>query len=106
VSSTRSCRSPAEIAFRLRRRRGEPPIRTISIEAPTTTAATQLVCDLVPFARTDLVPLGGERWEVRVEESSEEELDAVLYAVARWAAEQQLEQPQVLVDDAPVELPT
>jgi hypothetical protein len=51
------------------------------------------------------VPLGGERWEVRVEESSEEELDAVLLAVARWAAEQQLETPQVLVDDAPVELP-
>jgi hypothetical protein len=63
------------------------------------------VHDLVPFARTDLVPLGGERWEVRVEESSEEELDAVLHAVARWAAEQRLEQPQVLVDDSPVELP-
>jgi hypothetical protein len=42
---------------------------------------------------------------VRVEESSEEELDAVLLAVARWAADQQLETPQVLVDDAPVELP-
>jgi len=51
------------------------------------------------------VPLGGERWEVRVEESSEEELDAVLQAVARWAADQELEQPQVVVDDAPVELP-
>ncbi|HEY8844559.1 MAG TPA: hypothetical protein VIM23_11730 [Gaiellaceae bacterium] len=77
----------------------------ISIEAPTTSAATELVRDLVPFARTDLVPLGGERWEVRVEESSEEELDAVLLAVVRWAAEQQLETPQVLVDDSPVELP-
>jgi hypothetical protein len=77
----------------------------ISIEAPTTSAATELVRDLVPFARTDLVPLGGERWEVRVEESSEEELDAVLLAVVRWAAEQQLEAPQVLVDDSPVELP-
>jgi hypothetical protein len=52
------------------------------------------------------VPLDGVRWEVRIEESSEEELDAVLHAVARWAAEQRLEQPQVLVDDAPVELPS
>lgn len=77
----------------------------ISIEAPTTTAAARLVRDLVPFARTDVVPLGDERWEVRVEESSEKELDAVLHAVARWAAEQSLERPQVLVDDAPVELP-
>ena len=30
----------------------------------------------------------------------------VLLTVARWAAEQQLEEPHVLVDDAPVELPT
>jgi hypothetical protein len=51
------------------------------------------------------VPLDGVRWQVRIEESSQEELDAVLHAVARWAAEQRLEQPQVLVDDAPVELP-
>lgn len=51
------------------------------------------------------MPLGGERWEVRVEESSEEELDAVLHAIARWAAEQSLE-PQVLVDDEPVALPS
>jgi hypothetical protein len=51
------------------------------------------------------VPLGGERWEVRVEESSDEELDAVLHAVARWAVEQSLSEPRVLVDDAPVELP-
>jgi hypothetical protein len=51
------------------------------------------------------VPLDGERWEIRVEESSADELDAVLLAVARWAAEQCLEQPRVLVDDAPVELP-
>ena len=59
----------------------------------------------MPFARTDLLPLGGERWEVRVEESSEEELDAVLHAVARWAAECRLEETRVLVDDEPVELP-
>jgi hypothetical protein len=51
------------------------------------------------------VPLGGERWEVRVEDSSDEELDAVLHAVARWAAELSVERPRVLVDDAPVELP-
>jgi hypothetical protein len=50
-------------------------------------------------------PLGAERYEVRIEESSDEELDAVLLAVARWAADQELEQPQVLVDDTPVELP-
>jgi hypothetical protein len=42
---------------------------------------------------------------VRVEESSEEELDAVLHAVARWATEQSLEETRVLVDDEPVELP-
>ena len=42
---------------------------------------------------------------MRVEESSEEELDAVLNAVARWAAECRLEQARVLVDDEPVELP-
>jgi hypothetical protein len=59
----------------------------------------------VPFARTDLVPLGGERWEVLVEEGSEEALDAVLHAVARWAVECRLEQARVLVDDEPVELP-
>ena len=44
-----------------------------------------LVRDLVPFARTDVVPLDDERWEVRVEESTDDELDAVLLAVARWA---------------------
>ena len=84
---------------------GEPPIRTIRIEAPTTSTATQLVHDLVPFARTDLVPLGGERWEVLVEEGSEEALDAVLQAVARWAAGCSIERTRVLVDDEPVELP-
>lgn len=57
------------------------------------------------FARTDLVPLEDERWEVRVEESSEDELDAVLHAVARWAAECQLEQARVRVDGEPVDLP-
>ncbi|MDX6506455.1 MAG: hypothetical protein QOG06_1099 [Gaiellaceae bacterium] len=61
--------------------------------------------DLVPFARTDLVPLDEERWEVRVEESTEDELDAVLHAVARWVAACELEQRHVLVDDEPVELP-
>ena len=50
-------------------------------------------------------PLGGEGCEVCIEDSSDEELDAVLLAVARWATEQQLEPPLVLVDDAPVELP-
>jgi hypothetical protein len=94
-----------ELPSRFCRRRGEPPIRTITIEAPTTTAATALVSDLVPFARTDLVPLEGERWEVRVEESSDEELDAVLHAVARWATGMSVERPRVLVDDAPFELP-
>src|ERR1700746_2444973 len=58
-------------------------IRTVRIEAPSTSAAELLVRDLVPFARTDVLPLEGERWEVRVEESTAEELDAVLLAVAR-----------------------
>jgi hypothetical protein len=84
---------------------GEPPISTIRIEAPTTSTATQLVHDLVPFARTDLVPLGGERWEVLVEEGSEEALDAVLHAIARWAAECRLDRTRVLVNDEPIELP-
>jgi hypothetical protein len=60
----------------------------------------------VPFAQTDLLPLGDERWEVRVEESTEDELDAVLLAVARWASACQIDQQQVLVDDKPVALPT
>jgi hypothetical protein len=77
----------------------------VSIEAPTTSAATQLVHDLVPFARTDLVQLDDERWEVRVEGSTEEELDAVLLAVARWAAECEVGRREVLVDGEPVELP-
>jgi hypothetical protein len=51
------------------------------------------------------VPLEGERWEVLVEESTEEELDAVLFAVARWAADLSLERRHVLVDGEPVELP-
>jgi hypothetical protein len=59
----------------------------------------------VPFARTDLLPLGGERWEVRVEESTDDELDAVLLAVARWAAACELGRRNVLVDGQPVELP-
>ena len=81
-------------------------IRAVRIEAPSTNAAEQLVHDLVAFVRTDLVPLEGERWEVRVEESSEEELDAVLHAVARWADECRLEEAHVLVDDQPVDLPS
>jgi hypothetical protein len=64
-----------------------------------------LVHDLVPFARTDLVPLDGERWEVRVEESTDDELDAVLLAVARWAAACEVKRGRVLVDGIPVELP-
>jgi hypothetical protein len=80
-------------------------IRTVRIEAPTTSSATQLVRDLVPFAQTDLVPLDEERWEVRVEESSEDELDAVLHAVARWVADCSLEEASVLVDGKQVELP-
>jgi hypothetical protein len=87
------------------RRPGGVLIRTVRIEAPTTSAAELLARDLVAFAQTDLVPLGGERWEVRVEESTEDELDAVLMAVARWAATCELEQPHVLVDREPVELP-
>ena len=90
---------------------GAPPpprgaaIRTVRIEAPTTSAATQLVRDLVPFAQTDLLPLGDERWEVRVEESSEDELEAVLHAVARWAEDCRLDLESVQVDGELVELP-
>lgn len=94
-----------ELPCRLRRREGEA-IRSIRIEAPTADAATQLAHDLCPFARTtDLVELRGERWEVRVEESTEEELDAVLLAVARWASACELEKRHVLVDGKRVELP-
>jgi hypothetical protein len=63
------------------------------------------VHDLMPYARTDLVPLEGERWEVRIEESSEDELDVVLNAVARWAADHRLDETQVLVDGEQIELP-
>ena len=42
---------------------------------------------------------------MRVEESTDDELDAVLLAVARWAADCELERRRVLVDGAPVELP-
>ena len=59
----------------------------------------------MPFARTDVVPLEGERWEVRVEESTDDELDAVLLAVARWAAACDVERRCVLVDGRPFELP-
>jgi hypothetical protein len=84
---------------------GRVLIRTVRIEAPTSSVATQLAHDLMPFARTDVVPLEGERWEVRVEESSEDELDVVLHAIARWAGEHRLGQTQVLVDGERVELP-
>jgi hypothetical protein len=63
------------------------------------------VHDLLPYAKTDLVPIDGERWEVRIEDSSEEELDVVLSAVARWAADNSFDQAQVLVDGERVELP-
>jgi hypothetical protein len=59
----------------------------------------------MPYGRTDLVPLGGERWEVRIAESSDEELDVVLNAVARWAADCRLRGARVLVDGEQVELP-
>jgi len=59
----------------------------------------------MPYANTDLVPLEGERWEVRIEESSEDELDVVLHAVARWATDHRLGETQVLVDGRQVELP-
>jgi hypothetical protein len=59
----------------------------------------------VPFARTDLVPLEGERWEILVEDSTDDQLDAVLLAVARWAAACELENEPVLVDGEPIELP-
>ncbi len=42
---------------------------------------------------------------MRVEDSSEEELDAVLHAVARWVADCQLSDTQVLVDGEHIDLP-
>jgi hypothetical protein len=81
------------------------PIRSIRIEAPNRAAAALLVQDLVAFAPTDIVPLDEERWEVRVAGGSEDELDAVLHAVARWVAACELERRHVLVDDEPLELP-
>jgi hypothetical protein len=59
----------------------------------------------MPYAQTDLVPLEGERWEVRIEESSEDELDVVLHAIARWASDHELDETRVLVDGERVELP-
>jgi hypothetical protein len=59
----------------------------------------------MPYAKTDLVPLAGERWEVRIAESSEDELHVVLHAVARWASDHQIDETQVLVDGEHVELP-
>jgi hypothetical protein len=50
------------------------------------------------------VPLEQGRWEVRVEDGSDDELDVVLHTAARWADEHELE-PRVFVDDEPVELP-
>ena len=43
----------------------------------------------MPFARTDVVPIDDERWEVRVEGSTDDELD----------------EKRVLVDVEAVELP-
>jgi hypothetical protein len=87
----------------------QPPkgflIRSIRIEAPNQGTAAVLVQDLVAFAQTDVVPLDDERWEVRVAGSTEDELDAVLQAIARWVAACELERRHVLVDDQPVELP-
>ena len=51
------------------------------------------------------MPLGDERWEILVEDSTEDELDAVLLAVTRWAVACELEQQRVLVDGEPIELP-
>lgn len=59
----------------------------------------------MPFARTDLVPLEDERWEILVEDSTDDQLDAVLLAVARWAVACELEDQPVLVDGEPIELP-
>ena len=59
----------------------------------------------MPFARTDVVPIDDERWEVRVEGSTDDELDAVLIAIARWAMANELDERRVLVDGEPVELP-
>jgi hypothetical protein len=59
----------------------------------------------LPYAKTDVVPIDEERWEVRIEDSSEEELDVVLSAVARWAADHSFDQTQVLVDGERVDLP-
>ena len=42
---------------------------------------------------------------MRVEESSEDELDVVLHAVARRASDSELDEAQVLVDGKRVELP-
>ncbi len=42
---------------------------------------------------------------MRVEEPSEDELDVVLHAVARWAADSELDETQVLVDGERVDLP-
>jgi hypothetical protein len=55
--------------------------------------------------RTDVVPLDDERWEVRVVESTDDELDAVLLAVARWAAANGVAERCVLLDGRPVDLP-
>ena len=59
----------------------------------------------MPFARTDLVPLEDERWEIRIEDSTDDALDAVLLAVARWAVACELDDRCVLVDGEPIELP-
>lgn len=52
------------------------------------------------------MPLDDERCEVLVEDPSDDALDTVLLAVARWVAACELEHRHVLVDGEPVELPT
>ena len=42
---------------------------------------------------------------MRVEESSEDELDAVLHAVARWAVDCSLAEANVRIDGERIELP-
>jgi hypothetical protein len=43
---------------------------------------------------------------VRIRESSEDELDVVLHAVARWASDHRLDEARVLVDGEQVDLPS
>ena len=51
------------------------------------------------------MPLEDERWEILVEDSTDDQLDAVLLAIARWAVACELEGQPVLVDGELIELP-